>query len=212
MGRNTSNSRQGKIGRYTMGLIDSIAAQALQDGLGGLWKGGKRRRNRRMSRENPDLWRAQEVDRIHKEAVRMAGMQSDRYLRKHGRTRADAIRIQELLLRARRGDEMSQPLLDDMDISGLDLSRVRKGALSQEHIDGARGNGGTVLPPSLVALVSLRTATTPSAPELPSALGLGSGVRTADTDGGGKSHPSAFSRPIVHGRPLCSTTRSWVLA
>ena len=104
-----------------------------------------------MNPEELSAWRTNELDEIHQRAVKLARLQSDKYLAKHGKTRADAIRISEVVLRNDRGVELSQYLLDGMDVRGLDLSSVRKGVLHQEHIERADGDSETMLPAGLVA-------------------------------------------------------------
>jgi hypothetical protein len=96
-------------------------------------------------------WKEQELAKLHREAVRMAGLSSDRELAKRGQTRADSTRVYEAILRDQRGVEMGQFLLEGMDLRGLDLSRVRKGSLHQAHVDRAAGDAATKLPPGLTA-------------------------------------------------------------
>jgi hypothetical protein len=149
-----------------VGILQNIFAQLLQNifqgGAGGI---RKRRQHRRISRMTPDelsAWRSQELKRIHEQAVRLARFQSDKYLARHAKTRADAIRGYEVLLRNDRGVELSQPLLEGMDIRGLDLSSIRQGALKQEHVERAIGDSRTLLPAGLVAPSSWFTAVTPT--------------------------------------------------
>ena len=54
-------------------------------------------------------------------------------------------------MRNDRGVEVSQYLLEGMDVRGLDLLSVRKGVLIQEHIERAGGDAETVLPAGVVA-------------------------------------------------------------
>lgn len=75
------------------------------------------------------IWRPKELQRIHDEAVKMASMHSDKDLQKMGTNRAEEIRGFEVLLRNRRGVMLSQYLLEEMNVRGLDISQWMKGAL-----------------------------------------------------------------------------------
>lgn len=108
------------------------------------------RRVARMSPEELQQWREQEIARLHEEAVRQAGRMRDRDLVKRGLTRAEYARRFEVRLRGDRGREMSQCLLDGMDVRGLDLSKIKPGAIRQ-HIDRAVGDRYTRLPAGLKA-------------------------------------------------------------
>jgi hypothetical protein len=112
--------------------------------------------------------RAREVERVHQHAVELAALQSDEDLCKRGRTRADAVRRYEVLLRSQRGVEMSQFLLDDMDVRDLDLSGIREGALNQQHVERANGDSTTVLPAGLDAPPAWRAR--PPVPDSPPGL------------------------------------------
>jgi hypothetical protein len=74
----------------------------------------------------------------------------DKDLAKRGLTRADYARRLEARMRGDRGRELSQCLLDGMDVRGLDLSKVKPGAIRQ-HIDRAVGDRYTRLPAGLEA-------------------------------------------------------------
>ena len=102
-------------------------------------------------------WRREELQRIHEQAVRTANIHSEKDLRKMGTTRADSIRVYEVLLRNRRGVLLSQYLLEGMDVRGLDMSKFRKGALDQRHIERALGDQTTKLPPDIVMPVAWQT-------------------------------------------------------
>jgi hypothetical protein len=102
-----------------------------------------------MGPEELQQWREKEVATIHEEAVRLASHESDRNLAKRGETREDSVRVYEVLMRGRRGLEMSQCLLEGMDVRGLDLSKVMPGHISQEHMDRAVGDENTKLPSDL---------------------------------------------------------------
>ncbi len=95
-------------------------------------------------------WRREELQRIHEQAVQAANIHSEKDLRKMETTRADSIRVYEVLLRNRRGVLLSQYLLEGMDVRGLDMSKFRKGALNQQHIERAIGDQTTKLPPDIV--------------------------------------------------------------
>ena len=103
----------------------------------------------RMNPEELRLWREQEHRKIHKESVKLAGLSSDAALAKRGETRPDVIKVYEVLQRGRRGLEMSQNLLIGFDVQGLDLSKVRPGHISQEHMQSAHGDRHTRLPSDL---------------------------------------------------------------
>lgn len=108
---------------------------------------------RRVNRMNPEelqRWREREIARLHEEAVRQAKRMREKDLVKRGLTRADYARRLEVRLRGDRGREMSQSLLDGMDVRGLDLSKIKPGAISQ-HIDRAVGDRNTRLPAALKA-------------------------------------------------------------
>ena len=85
-------------------------------------------------------WRREELQRIHQQAVEAANIHSEKELRKMETTRADSIRVYEVVLRNRRGMLLSQYLLEGMDVRGLDMSKFRKGALNQQHIERAIGD------------------------------------------------------------------------
>jgi hypothetical protein len=108
------------------------------------------RRVARMSPEELQQWREREIARLHEEALRQANRMRDKDLAKRGLTRADYARRLEVRMRGDRGREMSQCLLDGMDVRGLDLSKVKPGAISQ-HIDRAMGDRHTRLPAGLKA-------------------------------------------------------------
>jgi hypothetical protein len=108
------------------------------------------RRVARMSPEELQQWREREIARLHEEAVRQANRMRDKDLVKRGLTRADYARRLEVRMRGDRGRELSQSLLDGMDVRGLDLSKVKPGAISQ-HIDRAMGDRYTRLPAGLKA-------------------------------------------------------------
>ena len=108
------------------------------------------RRVARMSPEELRQWHEKEIARLHAEAVRQAGRMRDKDLVKRGLTRADYARRLEVRMRGDRGREMSQCLLDGMDVRGLDLSKVKPRAISQ-HIDRAMGDRYTGLPAGLKA-------------------------------------------------------------
>jgi hypothetical protein len=103
----------------------------------------------RMSPEELARWREAEYRKIHDQAVKLAGISSDKALAKRGETRADVIRVYEVLQRGRRGLEMSQNLLAGFDVRGLDMSKVRPGHISQEHMATADGDRNTRLPSDL---------------------------------------------------------------
>jgi hypothetical protein len=94
-------------------------------------------------------WREEELARIHKQAVKLADSYGDKAVQKLGPTRADMARRFEVLLRNDRGVLLSQYLLEGMDVRGLDLSKFRKGALNQQHIERAIGDRTTKLPPDI---------------------------------------------------------------
>jgi hypothetical protein len=94
-------------------------------------------------------WREGEYRTIHDQAVKLAGTSSDKALAKRGETRADMIRVYEVLQRGRRGLELSQNLLEGYDVRGLDMSTVRPGHISQQHMDTADGDRHTRLPSDL---------------------------------------------------------------
>ena len=108
------------------------------------------RRVARMSPEELQQWREQEITKLHARAVRQTDRARDKYLAKQGLTRADYARRCEFMMRVDRGREMSQNLLDGMDVRGLDLSKPRPSAIGQ-HIDGAMGDQYTRLPVGLKA-------------------------------------------------------------
>jgi hypothetical protein len=89
-------------------------------------------------------------------------------------------------MRGDREREMAQSLLDGMDVRGLDLSKVKAGAISQ-HIDRAVGDEYTRLPAGLNAPeawsapdTSRRTAPARPPPRLTGTLRVGlRGVRLA---------------------------------
>jgi hypothetical protein len=110
----------------------------------------ERRRVARMSPEELQQWHEQEIARLHEEAIRRADRMRDKDLVKRGLTRADYARRLEDRMRGDRGREMSQCLLDGMDVRGLDLSKVKPGAISQ-HIEQAMGDQYTRLPAGLKA-------------------------------------------------------------
>jgi hypothetical protein len=89
-------------------------------------------------------WRTEEFAKIHKQAVKLAGFTTDKYLCKQGIERADLVRVYEVLSRNDLGVRMSQKLLEGMDIRGLDLRKVR--GLHQQQIDLAIGDHTTLLP------------------------------------------------------------------
>ena len=95
-------------------------------------------------------WRQEELQRIHEQAVERADGHTEKELRKLGITRADSIRKYEVLLRNDRGVLFSQYLLEGMDVRGLDMSRFRRGALDQQHIERATGDETTKLPADIV--------------------------------------------------------------
>jgi hypothetical protein len=108
------------------------------------------RRVARMSPEELQQWREREIARLHEEAVRQANRMRDKDLVKRGLTRADYARRLEARMRGDRGRELSQCLLDGMDVRGLDLAKVKPGAIRQ-HIDRAVGDRYTRLPAGLEA-------------------------------------------------------------
>jgi hypothetical protein len=81
-------------------ILQSSFVLVVQKVFGGSVNGVRGRRERRrierMSPEELSAWRTKEFDEIHQRAVRLARLQSDKYLSKHGRTRADAIRVSEV--------------------------------------------------------------------------------------------------------------------
>lgn len=94
-------------------------------------------------------WRREEVGRINQQAVRLSQNYSEKDLVKLG-SRYDITRRFEVLLRNDRGVLFSQYLLEGMDVRGLDISKFRKGALKQDHIERAIGDKNTMLPPDIV--------------------------------------------------------------
>jgi hypothetical protein len=105
---------------------------------------GERRQVSRMTPEQLEEWRTEQFAKIHKEAVRLASLMTDKWLHKRGIERADWVRGCEVLLRNDLGVRMSQYLLDGMDIRGLDLRKVR--GLNQQQIERAVGDATTQLP------------------------------------------------------------------
>jgi hypothetical protein len=103
------------------------------------------RRVTRMSPAELTHWREQEIARLHKEAVRQAEGMRAKELARRGLTRADYARRLEVRMRGDRGRSMRQNLLDGMDVRGLDLSKIKPGAISQ-HIGQAIGDKDTRLP------------------------------------------------------------------
>ncbi len=97
-----------------------------------------------MTPEQLETWRTEEFAKIHKQAIKLASMTSDKKLLKQGTKREDLVRTYEVLLRNIRGVEMSQKLLEGMDIRGLDLRKVQQ--LNQQQIDAAIGDHTTQLP------------------------------------------------------------------
>lgn len=108
------------------------------------------RRVAHMSPEELQQWREQEIARLHARAVGRTGQMRDKDLVKRGLTRADCARRIEVVMRGDRGREMSQCLLDGMDVRGLDLSTLKPGIVSP-HIDRAVGDRYTKLPAGLKA-------------------------------------------------------------
>jgi hypothetical protein len=119
------------------------------------------RRVARMTPEELQQWREQEIARLHEEAVRGAARMRDKDLVKRGLTRTDYARRLEVTMRGDRGRQMSQCLLGGMDVRGLDLSKVRPGAISQ-HIDQAMGDRYTRLPAGLKAPEAWSARDTPA--------------------------------------------------
>ena len=109
-----------------------------------VWEMGNRWRVKRMEPEQFKEWRAKQLAKIKKEAVSLADIENDKGLKKLGIKRADLVRLYEVIFRNKRGIELSQNLLEGMDIRGLDLHRLK--GLKQEHIDSAIGNAATKLP------------------------------------------------------------------
>jgi hypothetical protein len=97
-----------------------------------------------MTPEQLETWRIEEFAKIHKQAIKLASMTSDKQLQKEGTKREDLVRLYEVVLRNRRGLELSQKLLEGMDIRGLDLRKVKQ--LNQQQIDVAIGDHTTQLP------------------------------------------------------------------
>ena len=98
-------------------------------------------------------WRAEELERIHQQAVKLAKSYSDKDVLKFG-SRTDIARRFEVVLRNDRGVLFSQYLLEGMDVRGLDISKFQKGALKQDHIERAIGDQNTKLPPDIVTPAS----------------------------------------------------------
>jgi hypothetical protein len=118
------------------------------------------RRVARMSPEEVQRWRAEEIAKLHASAVRRADRMRDKDLAKKGWTRADYARQLEVLMRGDRGREMSTCLLDGMDVRGLDLSKVKPGSI-RLHIDQAVGDRRTRLPAGLQAPAAWSDLTVP---------------------------------------------------
>jgi hypothetical protein len=117
---------------------------------------GEIKKIKKMSPQEFQQWRDKELKKMHEEAVRMARLSSDKDLAKRGQTRDDSIRVYEVLMRGRRGIELGKCLLDGMDVRSLDMSKVKPGHISQEHMNRAVGDANTKLPSDLKAPASWR--------------------------------------------------------
>jgi hypothetical protein len=141
-----------------MSLGQDIVATLMQHAIEGVIGVVKKQRVAHMTPEELDAWRSEERKKIHKEAIEMAHsyfsestrpwLQS-RAQREQGLDRVARMRRYEVFLLAQRGLEMSQYLLEGVDIRGVDLRLVR--GLSQDHINRANGDETTLLPGYLQA-------------------------------------------------------------
>ena len=136
-------------------ILQSSFVLVVQKVFGGSVNGVRGRRERRrierMSPKELSAWRTKEFDEIHQRAVRLARLQSDKYLSNTGGrapTRFASARSSCETTAASRYRSIS---LTGCDVRGLDLSSVRKGVLIQEHIKRAGGDAETVLPAGVVA-------------------------------------------------------------
>ena len=116
--------------------------------LESIWDFAKEaREERRVSNMTPaelEEWRADEITKIHKQVLKLAGLNNDEELFRAGNERINVVRRAEVILRNEQGVKMSQDLLEGMDLRGLDLRKVK--GLNQEQIDRTIGDGTTLLP------------------------------------------------------------------